>query len=151
MQILWLFLFLRFTGFTGRLPDDWLLASVTPIFEKGGKFSSRNYRPVSLVSVVFKICERIINARILDFVYVNKLLPESQHGFSPGESVITNSLHGLNDLTSSYERNFPVDLAYIDFSKAFDRVPDRRFLIKHGHKRRSAVLDRSLSIGSFLL
>jgi len=44
----------------GEVPDDWRIASVTPIYKKGRKENPGNYRPVSLTSVPGKIMERFI-------------------------------------------------------------------------------------------
>ena len=44
----------------GRLPKDWLTANVVGIYKKGPKQEARNYRPISLTSVTFKILEHII-------------------------------------------------------------------------------------------
>ena len=45
---------------TGKIPEDWKLAKVIPIFKKGKKSDPINYRPVSLTSTVCKIMETII-------------------------------------------------------------------------------------------
>uniref|UniRef100_A0A4W3J3J8 Reverse transcriptase domain-containing protein n=1 Tax=Callorhinchus milii TaxID=7868 RepID=A0A4W3J3J8_CALMI len=42
---------------TGKVPNDWKIANVTPLFKKGGRENRENYRPVSLMSVVGKILE----------------------------------------------------------------------------------------------
>ena len=45
---------------SGTIPADWSVANVTPIFKKGGREKTGNYRPVSFTSVVGKILESII-------------------------------------------------------------------------------------------
>ena len=45
---------------TGIFPTDWKLAKVTPIFKKGKKDDMKNYRPISVISVVAKIFEKLI-------------------------------------------------------------------------------------------
>ncbi|RMB89646.1 hypothetical protein DUI87_33969 [Hirundo rustica rustica] len=49
---------------TGEVPDDWKLANVTPIHEKGAKEDPGNYRPLSLTSVAGKIMEQFISSAI---------------------------------------------------------------------------------------
>ena len=44
----------------GRVPSDWRTAEVTPIFKKGDKTASCNYRPVSLTSIVCKVLESFV-------------------------------------------------------------------------------------------
>lgn len=115
------------------LPCDWLSATVTPIFKKGDKLSPLNYRPISLVSSVAKVLERIICDQLIKFAMEHSIIPREQHGFIPGRSTLTNLLTGLSAWTESYDRGIPVDVLYLDFSKAFDRVPHRRLISKLDH------------------
>ena len=49
------------------LPDCWKFSSVVPVFKNvGGRFTAKNYRPVSLLSVVSKVFEKLVNNRIVD-------------------------------------------------------------------------------------
>lgn len=117
----------------GALPQAWLDASVTPIFKKGDKLSADNYRPISMVPIVSKIAERIIVDKLLPFLLSNGIIPEQQHGFLPGRSVLTNLLPCVDSWSRSLDRKIPVDVIYLDFSRAFDRVPQRRLLSKLEH------------------
>ncbi|XP_044764390.1 uncharacterized protein LOC123320957 [Coccinella septempunctata] len=74
---------------TSSLPSAWRNALVTPIYKKGDKYNAENYRPISLVPVVAKVCEKIIQNSVLQFALSSNLIPECQHGFLPGRSVIT--------------------------------------------------------------
>jgi hypothetical protein len=44
--------------YSGVVPDEWLVANITPLFKKGNKLEPTNYRPVSLTSIVCKIMEK---------------------------------------------------------------------------------------------
>ncbi|TRZ09678.1 hypothetical protein HGM15179_017428, partial [Zosterops borbonicus] len=66
---------------TGKVPDDWKLANVTPIHKKGGKEHPSNYRPVSLTSVPGKIMEQFILSAIMQHQQDGQGLRPSQHGF----------------------------------------------------------------------
>ena len=68
----------------GKLPDEWKLAYVTPIFKKGSRASVNNYRPVSLTSIVCKTLEKIVRENIIKHFVENDLISEHQHGFVPG-------------------------------------------------------------------
>lgn len=135
------------------LPQAWKNASVTPIFKSGDKLSPDNYRPVSLVPIVAKVAERIIVRSALPFLLNNSVIPDQQHGFVPGRSVITNMLTCLDDWTMSYDMGRPVDVIYFDYSKAFDRVPKRRLLLKleNGGIRGNLLgwIDNFLSLRTF--
>lgn len=117
----------------GSLPSSWKLASVTPIFKRGNKLDSHNYRPISLLPVVSKLMESIISETMMDFLLEQHIIPKQQQGFIPGRSTLTNLLHCVNDWTSFLNNREPIDIVYLDFSKAFDRVPKRRLLYKLEH------------------
>lgn len=115
---------------THSLPGCWKEALVTPVFKKGDKHDPNNYRPISLIPIISKICEKIIHEKILHFALSNRIIPDNQHGFLPGRSVITNLLSCVNDWSTMLDSQVPVDILYLDFSKAFDRVPHKRLLFK---------------------
>mgnify|MGYP003433312545 FL=1 len=76
----------------GRLPQEWRMAEVVPIFKKGARTQVGNYRPVSLTSVVCKIMERLIRKALLKHLIDNRFLAETQHGFVQGRSCTTQLL-----------------------------------------------------------
>jgi hypothetical protein len=112
------------------LPSAWKIASVTPIFKKGDKFCAENYRPISLTSVVCKVMETIIIEDLSKYVVERNILPSQQHGFIRGRSVLTNLLSCVNSWTKSIDEGVPVDVVYLDFAKAFDRVSHEKRLYK---------------------
>ena len=112
------------------MPEDWKLANVTAIHKKGPKDIVSNYRPVSLTSQVCKVMEAIIRDSIVEHLKRHKLIKESQHGFTRGRSCLTNLLKFLEEVTRFVDKGYPVDVIYLDFSKAFDKVPHKRLLLK---------------------
>jgi Reverse transcriptase (RNA-dependent DNA polymerase) len=112
------------------VPHDWKSAVVTPIFKKGSRSDPGNYRPVSLTSVPCKILESIIKDEVTEHMEKNKLINESQHGFSKGKSCTTNVVEFLEVVTKAVDCGDPVDIFYLDFSKAFDKVPKERLMVK---------------------
>ena len=117
-----------------EVPMDWRVADVVPIFKKGSKKDPGNYRPVSLTSVVGKLMESIIRDRVRDFIEGLGLIEESQHGFRNGRSCLTNLLEFYDEMMDCLDRGDPVDVIYLDFSKAFDTVPHKRLMVKvKGH------------------
>lgn len=107
---------------SGEVPDDWRTANVTPIHKKGDRTDPSNYRPVSLTSQVCKVLESIIRDKIVDHLEANNLLNEAQHGFRKGRSCLTNILETLEQWTKILDEGDCVDVAYLDFKKAFDLV-----------------------------
>ncbi len=82
---------------TGTLPDDWKKANITPIHKKGDKHTPKNYRPISLTSLVVKVLEHILHNSIMDFVEMNNILNNNQHGFRKRHSCQTQLLRAVND------------------------------------------------------
>ena len=114
----------------GVVPPDWKTANVTPIFKSGSKGCPANYRPVSLTSLVCKIMESIIRDGMVEYLATHAMLRLSQHGFSRKRSTLTNLLEYLDVLTRAMDEGIAQDVIYLDFSKAFDKVPVRRLLAK---------------------
>ena len=86
----------------GKRPTDWKQANIVPIFKKGTKASISNYRQVSLLSTVTKLCERCVLKKLLHGLI--HLLTGVQHGFVRGRSCVTqllSVLHDLDAMTSS--------------------------------------------------
>ena len=114
----------------GVVPDDWRCANVTPIFKKGTKGDPGNYRPVSLTSIPCRIMESCIRDCIVDHLERNKLINPSQHGFMRKKSCTTNLLEFMEKVTAEVDQGNVMDLIYLDFSKAFDKVPHKRLIGK---------------------
>ena len=71
----------------GIVPLEWKEANIIPVFKKGSRNKSVNYRPVSLTAVICKLLETIIRDHIK-----HKLINPSQHRFLKARSCLTNLL-----------------------------------------------------------
>ena len=114
----------------GIVPFEWKEANIIPLFKKGSRNKSVNYRPVSLTSVICKLLETIIRDHMMDFLIKHKLINPSQHGFLKAKSCLTNLLCFLEEITKWVDDGSPVDVIYLDFQKAFDKVPHQRLISK---------------------
>ena len=114
----------------GVVPFDWKEANIIQLFKKGSRNKSENCRPVSLTSVICKLLERLIKDHMVDFLVKHNLLNSSQHGFLKARSCLTNMLCFLEEITKWIDVGSPVDIIYLDFQKAFDKVPHQRLLLK---------------------
>ena len=66
----------------------------------------------------------------MEHLLSNRLIKDSQHGFMPGRSCTTNLITFLEKATLAKDNGKAMDVVYLDFSKAFDKVPHRRLLKK---------------------
>ena len=113
----------------GIFPDIWKLARVTPTFKSGVNRDLNNYRPVSVISILSKILERIVHDQILDFIIVNNIITKNQSAFRKLHSTIT-SFIGSNDYWYENIDSKKLNLTiFLDRRKAFDTV-DHSIMIK---------------------
>ena len=93
-----------------------------------------NYRPVSLTCITCKLFEHIICKHILVHLEDHKILTYLQHGFRSGRSCETQLITTFQDLAQMHnKKGSQIDIAILDFSKAFDTVPHDGLLSKLKH------------------
>ena len=106
----------------GVVPQDWKMANVTAVFNKGSRHDPGNYRPVSLTSHIGILLPSLIRDEMVRHLKENKLINKSQHGFMGKRSCLTNLLEFLEYITIQIDEGNPVDVIYLDFQIAFDKV-----------------------------
>ena len=115
---------------SSELPEKWKEAIIVPIPKIVNSSSPNDYRPISLLSPISKIMERIIYVQLVKYIETNNILPDSQHGFRTSKSVTSQLLETFNDLTNSIENKEIVDVIYFDYRKAFDSISHKKLLDK---------------------
>ena len=106
----------------GKFPDKWKLANVVPLFKKGDAHLIDNYRPVSLLSCVSKVFEKIIFKYVFNFLRDNLKITIHQSGFIPGDSTTNQLVYLYNFFAKALDEKKEVYIVFCDISKAFDRV-----------------------------
>ncbi|VVC31497.1 Reverse transcriptase domain [Cinara cedri] len=102
-------------------PETLKVADVKPLLKGGNKSNMNNYRPVSMMSIFSKIFEKIIKARLIEFLEKNKL-SKNQFGFRPGLST-DNALYKVAQFLYSNLDNSNKSISiFLDLAKAFDFV-----------------------------
>ena len=113
-----------------KAPNGWKQGNVPPVYKKGLRDDPGNYRPICLTPVPCKIFESIIADSIVEHVEENKLMLNSQHGFRQNRSCLTNLLEFFHNMFSVYDESRTIDILYLDFQKAFDKVPHKKPMVK---------------------
>lgn len=112
----------------GVFPTVWKLANITPVHKGGHKNEVGQYRPISIMSTLSKLFERLVHDVIYPILH-NALIQE-QHGFVRKRSTTTNLILFANNLFEHMDNRIQVDAVYTDFRKAFDKVDHRLLLDK---------------------
>ena len=107
---------------TGSVPKILKHGIITPIFKKGSKGDATNYRPVTLTSHIIKIFERVVAQKIVSFMDDHNKFNPHQHGFRKGRSCLSQLLQHHYEILEGLAEGANVDVIYLDYAKAFDKV-----------------------------
>jgi len=102
------------------LPSQWNEGIICPVFKKGDRLDCKNYRPITLLNVAYKILAIILNQRLADIV--EPILGDYQSGFRPNKSTIDNIFILRKIMEKCYEYNIDIYNVFIDYSHAFDSI-----------------------------
>ena len=99
----------------GKYPSSWKIAHVIAILKKGDASLPSNYRPISLISCVGKIMERVVYTNVYNYLVRNKLI--YNFGFLPKHSTIHQLLELYNSILNSLEKKNLVVFYSVTFPK----------------------------------
>jgi len=117
----------------GTFPQCLKTARVIPIFKHGEPTSPNNYRPISTLSVLSKIFEKLMQRRLSHFLKMFNVLSPHQFGFKPNSSTSDAILEFLHTVVSSLDDKNSVIATFLDFAKAFDTIRHDILLNKLEH------------------
>ena len=101
--------------------DSWKVARVCPIPKIDNPVTVRNFRPISILSVLSKVYEKSILSQLLNYIEKSAVYNPTQSGFRKGHSTIT--------LWKALSRNEIISVL-TDYSKAFDAINQKTLLEK---------------------
>ena len=111
-----------------------------PIPKGGDRTAVSNYRPISLLSNINKVLERIVFKHLYNHFLENDILTPLQSGFIPGDSTVNQLLFLYNAFCKALDAGKEVRVIFCDISKAFDRVWHAGLI----HKLRAAGISGNL-------
>lgn len=104
----------------GQFPDALKVGKVIPILKTNNNESIDNYRPITILTVISKIIEKIMYNRLTKYLNKYNLLSDSQHGFRIGRSTESAAHRFVNYIYSNLDKRQFVGAVFFDLSKAFD-------------------------------
>lgn len=117
----------------GIFPDDWKCARVTPLFKEGNRDNLNNYRPISVISVVAKVFERIVYDQLYAYLKEHNIICKYQSGFRTIHSTVTALLEATDNWAYNIDSGKINAVVFLDLKKAFDTVDHEILLSKLNH------------------
>ena len=93
-----------------------------PIHEKTNSSDVSNYRPISLLSTVSKVSEKIVHNYFFNFFQDNNVITAFQSSFVPGDFTVNRLIDIYNTFCKAFDEGKEVHAIFCDTSEAFDRV-----------------------------
>ena len=112
----------------GSLPLEWKQALVVPVFKRGDKSLPTNYRPISLLSIVSKVIERLVYNKLYSFL--SPSLSTRQSGFRKSDGAEFQLLRLVQRWSELLDKSCYVGTVFFDLRKAFDKVWHRGLIAK---------------------
>ncbi|PKU43875.1 rna-directed dna polymerase from mobile element jockey- hypothetical protein [Limosa lapponica baueri] len=105
-----------------EVPEDWRKIDAISLFRNGKKEDPGNYKSVNLTSIPGEVMEQLILGTISRYLKEEKVIRCSQHGFTKGNSCLTNLITFHGEMTGLVEEEGAVDVVSPDLTKVFETV-----------------------------
>ena len=118
---------------TGVFPSVLKISKVIPVFKKGSPLEVSNYRPISLLSNIEKIYEKMMYSRLFTFLNLHNQLYCRQFGFRKSHSTMHTLINIVERIRESLDKGEYACGVFVDLQKAFDTVDHKILLHKLDH------------------
>ena len=98
------------------------LATVTPVFKSGDKSLASQYCPISLLPLVSKLLEKVVDLQLWSYLEEFTVIPKEQFAYRPQHSTEDALVYATNNFLLAKDQSLYTGLVFVDMSKAFDRV-----------------------------
>lgn len=125
----------------GIFPTAFKTSLITPVHKSGDRDTVTNYRPISVLTTLSKIFEKVLNNRLTKYLEQNKILSDKQYGFRSGKSTEDAVCKLTNHVAVNLDSKQKTLAVFLDLAKAFDSVSIPRLISKleHGGIRGNAL------------
>ena len=103
---------------------------MSPLYKKDDPSLVCNYRPISLISSIGKVMEKIVHKHMFNYFNDHSLITCLQSGFVPGDSTVNQLVDIYNTFCKALDNGLEVRAVFCDISKAFDRVWHKGLIYK---------------------
>ena len=108
---------------SAHYPKSWKTANITPVYKRKGAMTDKsNWRPISILPTLSKICESIIHHRLLGHLLDNQIITEKQAAYLPKDSTTNQLLYIIHQIKLSWTKKKISHACFLDISAAFDSV-----------------------------
>ena len=108
---------------TGTYPKIWKVANITPVYKKkGAKTDKSNWRPISILPTLSKLCEAVVHNRLLRHLLESNIITEKQAAYLPNDSTANQLLYIVHKIKTSWANKHISQACFLDISAAFDAV-----------------------------
>ena len=107
---------------TSTFPSAWKLARVIPIHKCGDRSNLSNFRPISILSALSKIMEKVVSNQLFSYLVENHVLSPEQYAYRPRHSTEDAVLDAVHWMARQIDAGHVASLTTLDLSKAFDSV-----------------------------
>lgn len=121
---------------SSKFPDRWREAVIIPIRKKNKeKTKTSSYRPISLLSCIGKVMERMVNTRLLKHLEENHLLSNTQSAYRKNRSTEDQLVYLAQEIENAFQDKKKVLSVFVDLTRAFDKVWKTGLLLKLLNKK----------------
>ncbi|CAH1978922.1 unnamed protein product [Acanthoscelides obtectus] len=113
---------------SGIYPSILKKGNIIPIHKSGTKTEVNNYRPISIISSVAKVFEKVLSTRLIRYLTKFKILSENQYGFTEGKATSDAITKIVNQIHQNIDNRIPSICIFVDLKKAFDTVNHKLLL-----------------------